>query len=361
MTSANYESCVRGAVMGVPLGDAVGAPFEFRSKRWVIDTTGGDWIDGLYHSELGPDPYGVWEKHTPPGTGTDDTRLNWVFLNLASDLGRMPTWRELGDRFAQVGNDPGDFFPSHPELAKGQFGRWESRVAEATSFNPDSRSGVSYPGLGGLITLTCAGLLFPGQPDEAYLAAYRADFFDIGYAREAVAVLAGAISLALTEDLSPVELMYKAAALDPLGIGHSYGGRPYVRTTLPLTVAKFADSRDDYQAARDISHTLVGYYPYDAFKTLAVAVSAVLATDADPWRSILVAVNHTGRDVYGNLDDENYQDIDCYGAIAGALAGAISGVEAFPPDALSQVTESNKSINDIDLDETIQRFLERFG
>ena len=141
MVSENYGSKVRGAILGAALGDATRAPFEFRSKRWVIDTTGEDWTDGLYHSQLGRDPHGVWEKHTAPGTETDDVRLNWVLLNLASDLGRVPTWRELGDRFAQVGNSPATFFPSHTDLAKGQFVRWESCVAEATSFNPDSRGG----------------------------------------------------------------------------------------------------------------------------------------------------------------------------------------------------------------------------
>lgn len=41
--------------------------------------------------------------------------------------------------------------------------------------------------------------------------------------------------------------------------------------------------------------------------------------------------------------------------------GAISGVEAFPSEQLTVMLESNKSINDIDLEETIQCFLERFG
>ena len=361
MRSADYESKVRGAFLGAALGDAIGAPFEFRTKRWARTRTGADWIDGLYHSELGPDPYGVWEKHTPPGTGTDDTRNNWLFLNLASDLGRMPTWAELGDRLEQVGREPEKFFPGHEDLARGQYAGWARRVADARAYNPDSLSGVGYPSLGGLITLTCAGLLFPDSPEEAYLAAYRADFFDIGYAREAVAVLSGAISLSLSEDMPPIELLHRCVTLDPLNIGHPFGGRPFIRNSLPAICAKFADSRDDHEAAQDLSHALLGLYPYDALKTLAIAFSAVLATDSDPLRSILVAVNHTGRDVYGNLDDENYGDVDCYGCVAGALAGAISGAGALPADMIRQVLESNLQVNEIDLEQTIQRFVRTFS
>jgi hypothetical protein len=49
--------------------------------------------------------------------------------------------------------------------------------------------------LSGLIAWTWAWLLFSGRPEAAYEVAFRADFYDIGYAREAVALLAAVVSV----------------------------------------------------------------------------------------------------------------------------------------------------------------------
>jgi ADP-ribosylglycohydrolase len=84
---------------------------------------------------------------------------------------------------------------------------------------------------------------------------------------------------------------------------------------------------------------------------------AVLASGGDLLRSILIAANHVGIDEEGN--PTRYEDIDCYGSIAGALAGAIAGVEAFPADMLAQVIESNKAVYSLDLEATIERFIAR--
>jgi len=54
-----------------------------------------------------------------------------------------------------------------------------------------------------------------------------------------------------------------------------------------------------------------------------------------------------------------FEDIDCYGGIAGAIAGAMAGAEAFPASLLDQVVESNRLVYGIDLEATIERFVDR--
>jgi len=86
--------------------------------------------------------------------------------------------------------------------------------------------------------------------------------------------------------------------------------------------------------------------------------------------AVPIAVNHVGvpasagppADAKGaeGAGPVRYEDIDCYGSIAGALAGAFAGVDAFPPDMLAQVVESNKRVHGIDLEAAIERFVQRF-
>ena len=47
-------------------------------------------------------------------------------------------------------------------------------------------------------------------------------------------------------------------------------------------------------------------------------------------------------------------------ALAGALAGALWGAEAFPGEMLEQVIEANKWVYGIDLEAMIERFIETF-
>ena len=65
-----------------------------------------------------------------------------------------------------------------------------------------SRSiGLNYPTIAGMLVLPFMGFFYAGNPEAAYVAAYETAFFDVGYAREATALLAAAQSLAVIKDL----------------------------------------------------------------------------------------------------------------------------------------------------------------
>lgn len=366
MGNERFESRVRGCILGSVLGDSMGGPPEFRSVKEWAERMGTDWIDHLVPAARShPHPLGYWRTHTPPGTGTDDTRNNWLFFELGVELGRMPTAREFAIRFREVGEDPVAFFPEHPEMeaiAKRQYGRWVRRDDPGLPPSEVIRR-YNTPALSGLITLTWAGLLCPGEPEAAYVSAYRADLPDQLYAKEAVAMLAACVSIAVCDDVEPLELLRRVTDLDPFrGIGQSgiNAGWYIKRNLLPLC-ERFVNVESDRAAAQELVRFLIGYGPMDAFKTFGIAWAAMVAAKGDAFRAMQIAVNHPGLDIRGVPNDDIYQDIDCYGTVVGALGGAMVGVEAYPAEMIEQVQISNKEVYGIDLEATIQKYLAKFA
>jgi len=368
MAKATLQSRIRGCIFGAALGDALGAPFEFRSAEDVTARTGGVWIHELHPFRGETGPHGIWQSEPPPGTGTDDTRYNWLFLELASELRRMPTAQEIAARFLAVYENPEGFFANNPALASEQFETWEGacrgclgqtsrRYAGVPSEVLRDRSiGLNFPTLIGLIALTSAGLLFPGEPEEAYKAAFRADFIDIGYARECVALLAATISTAVcSSGGDAATILARAGELDPYDLGGCFGG-PFAVENLRALLHRSGNDSTSQAIAERLSRELAHLHPFDPYKTLAIAFAATAWGVQDPLAAILVAVNHRDVSDSGNLC--GFQDIDCYGVVTGALVGAFAGEEAFPQDAIRQVIESNRTSYGFDLGETANRFAE---
>ena len=357
------KSRIRGSVLAQALGDALGAPFEFAAADSVERRTGEKWLAGLYPFEGEKGPHGVWVDAAPAGTGTDDVRYNHLFMELAVELRRMPTDRELAQRLLDVYERPGDFFPGYEELARGQFEMWEGVSRgflgqESPNYPGVSASalatrsvGLNYPTMAGLLALPSVGLLFPGDPETAYRAAYSAAFFDVGYAREATALLAAAQSAALA-GTAPAALVDEVLALDPLCLGGYFGG-PFVAERLPLLLRE-AEGKRGAELAQFLSSALRHFSVFDPYRALAIAIAALLAHADDPWQALLVAVNQ------GDLDDDGvwrrYADIDCYAGITGALIGACCGDGALEAERVAQVVEGNRAVYGFDLERTIEGF-----
>jgi ADP-ribosylglycohydrolase len=372
------EDRIRGCVLGTVLGDAIGGPFEFGPLERVPKVTGGDWIDGLYPYglEMGA-PHGVWVPSplkglgAPAGTGTDDTRLNWLYLELAIKLGRAPSDCEMANRYLELYEQPERTFPGHAEMVRLEFEHWEpaccgllgQQSERFPGLPPDvllARAlGLNFPILSGLIALTWVGLLYPGRPEAAYETAFRSAFYDIGYAREAVGLLAAAISLAAGDLVSgSSQVLYeRLLEMDPLHLGSEWSA-PYVLDHLPRYRALIEPGRSDVETARALSVAFRYHHAFGAFRTLCVALLAVLAANGDPLRGILIAANHVGLDDQGQ--PTRYEDIDCYAGLAGAVAGALYGAAAFPDDMLALVQESNLAVYGIDLESGANRLFKTF-
>jgi ADP-ribosylglycohydrolase len=369
---------IRGCILGTVLGDAIGGPFEFGPLDRVLKTTGGDWIDDLYpyDRDMGA-PHGVWvpplmaDQGAPAGTGTDDTRLNWLYLELAVELGRVPEAHDIAVRYLELYEQPESVFPGHSDMVRLEFEHWEAtcrgQLGLKSALFPDlppdvlrARAlGLNFPILSGLIALTWVGLLFPGQPKRAYSSAFRAAFYDIGYAREAVGLLAAAISAAAGDLVSgsAQELYGQMLTMDPLHLGSEWSA-PYVIEHLATYSDLSTQGDSDQEIARNLSLAFRHHHAFDAFRTLAVALLSVLAASGDPLRAILIAANHVGID--GQGQPTRYEDIDCYAGLAGAIAGALRGAGAFPAGLLAQVQESNLAVYGIDLEAGITRLIKTF-
>lgn len=372
MKTEHVRSKVRGCVLGAALGDAIGGPFEFGPLERVPALTGGAWIDGLYPYLDTVAPHNVWPPPSggrpPAGTGTDDIRLDWLYLELSIELGRAPTGRDLALCYIEVYNRPGIVFAGHTELTRKQFEHWEGAcrgyLGQTSALYPEltpelllARSlGLNFPILSGLYALTMAGLHYPGRPVDAYKAAFLAAFYDIGYAREATALLAASVAIAIAKEITPKALYEQIVTLDPLHLGGEFS-EPFVIGHLPH-VYPLAFGGSDRETAEALSLAFGPTHPMDPFRTLGIAILAVLAADGDPLRAMLIAANHVSVDEDGN--PVRYEDIDCYASIAGALAGALSGAEAFPAELIAQVVESNRQVYGIDLEDTISRFCDMF-
>ena len=358
---------IRGSVLAQAVGDALGAPFEFAP----IQNTGHEvnkpniWIDRLCAFTAKEGPHGPWNSPAPIGTGTDDVRYNWLFMELAIELGRAPSDRELARRLLDVYEYPGDFFPGFEVMARGQFEMWEGvsrgRLGETSALSPGiapavlaTRSvGLNYPTMAGLLAMPAMGLLYPGDPESAYKAAYEAAFFDVAYAREATALMASAQALALG-GVGPAELVERVLALDPLQLG-GYFGRPYVVDNLPALLQK-TQGKKGPELAEDLSYALREFSVFDPYRALAIVFAVLLAHVDEPQRAMQVAVNHY--DINEDGAWVRYADIDCYAGIAGSLLGAVYGASAFSDEWFQQVVDSNRLVYGIDIEQCIERFAE---
>ncbi len=69
-----------------------------------------------------------------------------------------------------------------------------------------------------------------------------------------------------------------------------------------------------------------------------------------------MAVNDRDLDDDGNF--VRLRDVDCTGSVAGALVGALNGIEAFPEDWVFDTISANKKAYGIDLESNARRFYE---
>jgi hypothetical protein len=168
---------------------------------------------------------------------------------------------------------------------------------------------------------------------------------DIGYAREAVAILAGLVALLAASE--PVPAAVEAAIqLNPYELGGPFGG-PTMVQSLPRArrLARFAADE------RDLVHSLSQAYgagdPFDPREHLGTVVAALLHGEGDPRRGLTVAVNLRNEDEQGQLI--RFRDIDCSAYFTGAAVGAHCGLSGLPTSWVEPVVAANREAYGIDL------------
>ncbi len=112
-----------------------------------------------------------------------------------------------------------------------------------------------------------------------------------------------------------------------------------------------ASDRDAVIALARVCHTL---HPFSPLDVLGAPLAIVRYTDGGPVRSVVMAANHRVVDEEDNL--VRLRDVDCVAMVAGAIVGAIKGIDAFPSDWVEAVQSANLDVYGIDIDANARAF-----
>jgi ADP-ribosylglycohydrolase len=362
MTQPDLYSRILGCMVGNAIGDAYGAVAEFFTAERMQRTLGTQWLEDYlpYSADFPTDPYGVWQVGPPRGTGTDDTRNNQIFVECVirnhGHINSQLLAMEYIERYRDIDRLP----PAHQPLAERHY-RWAYDwscsylgMRELPTGEPllaTSQAGNSFPTLVGLISLALVGLLYCNEPERAYLKAMELDYNDLGYAKDATAMLAAMLSLALG-GANAQEMVEVGLATDP----HHFGENRIMTQWVRRLMQAAATAPDDRAAVLALAREVSTRHPFDPVDVLGVPIAALHYTHGHPLRSISIAANDRDVDAHGNL--VKLRDNDCTAGVAGALAGALCGVEAFPEDWVRDTLEANKAIYGIDIEHNARRFYE---
>ena len=371
-------SRVLGCMVGSALGDAWGAVVEGAPAERVAELTGGkDWVDEFlpFPQDFKTHPLGVWDPAPPRGTGTDDTRYNHILIECVIRNGGLINSQFLAIEYIERYRDRARFYPGHESLAEEQY-RWLYEAACAHLGMPELPSGLApyavrgqglgFASLHTLISLGLAGLLYRGEPEKAYAKAVELSFVEIGYGRTTTGMMAAMISAAIAGGLTAKEMIKLGLEIDPL-TGRGEGDYPkslwfyhYGRYLAVKGIGKLVElanqAQDDRALVEAVSKEVAPLHFWDPIDILGVPMAAVYFSDGDPIRSIVMSINEREFNADGSF--RRLRDVDCTGGVAGALVGALQGVEAFPDDWVAETIAANKKVNHIDLEANARQLCE---
>ena len=301
-------SRARGALYGLAIGDALGMPTQMLSRAQILARYGT-----LTGFEPAPPDHPI-AAGQPAGTVTDDTEQ-------AVLLGRLLTRGPIQPR----------------ELAEALVA-WERTMAERGSLDllgPSTKRAVAavlagqdpaetgrYGDTNGAaMRIAPVGIATraPGLIDAVVAASSVSHNTGIALAGAAAvaAVVSAGIDGATFAEALPLAL---AAAREAALRGYWVAGAD-VAARIEWAVGVVGGLTDG-QAAERI-YTLVGT-SLATQESVPAAFAVLAAVPGDPWRACLLAASLGG-------------DCDTMAAMAGAMGGAITGIEAFPAEAIAVI------------------------
>jgi ADP-ribosyl-[dinitrogen reductase] hydrolase len=270
---------IAGSILGLALGDALGAPFEFRRARTV------------------PDPISAFElpwMGSPPGSTTDDTAM-------ARNL-----WRSLIETGGTL--DPDDVLRRHLEwlatsppdvgnLTRSVLTAWRDGVPDAAREFLERRGPEVSAGNGSVMYCAPLGAAYAARPQELHQAAPSLSAITHADDRCATACLAVTLTVA--------------------ALVRGEDGERAVRRALADVDGKAGAEELEYLVGgAGIERPIDGPDQGFVFFTAGVAMRA--AGESKPFEAGLREVVALGGDT------------DTNAAVAGALLGALHGTGALP-------------------------------
>jgi len=375
------EDCldkVLGCIFGATVGDSVGGPVEFKPPDFIHSLLNGEeWLEDMLPYRQGAHPLGIWVANAPRGTGTDDTRLNHIFIeSVIKNRGHISAELLALEYIYRYRNHETIYPKKYWSLAKEFLENPYICSCALLGFDdPEIYRGLpphvaknppGLPNLMGLISLQSVGLLYPNDTQKAYAKAYElSSIMDIGFAHDATALLAATVSAAMSEEKKVEKIIERALKTNPFGFrnrrmtdaslsGHDFIDICFHTPTLPKFFEIVEKSRSERELILGLAKEGEYLHPFDPFDCLGVALAAIQYHKGDPVRSILAAANHRRVDGDGKLI--RLRDVDCIAGVAGAIVGAINGLSAFPKDWVRDVAQANRDVYDIDIEKNARRF-----
>ena len=280
---------VVGGILGLALGDALGAPFEFRRAHDV------------------PTPIPAFElpwMDRPPGSWTDDTAMaRNLWTSLIAAAGTLDTDDVLRRHLEWLESSPPDIgSQTLATLREHQRGTPDAAKAVFERRGPEVSAGN-----GSVMYCAPLGLAYANRPDELLEAAPALSAITHWDERCKTACLAVTLAVAaLVRGNAPESA---------------------VRGALELVADREGGEELDYlTGAAGIERPIDG--PDQGFTLFTAGVALRVVGEAKPFEDGLREVVALGGDT------------DTNASAAGALLGALHGVTALPPDWLDRLVEA---------------------
>ncbi|MBX6311359.1 MAG: ADP-ribosylglycohydrolase family protein [Isosphaeraceae bacterium] len=319
---------VRGCLLGLAVGDALGAPLEGLSAQQIRAHYGRvvDYVDGAR----------AWKKKPyrwrMPGLYSDDTQQALVLADCLLHRGRIEP-EYLAELYLALATPKGSYLGAHRGIGRS----FRMVLAELEREVSPRLTGQMSAGIGAAMRIAPVGLYFADQPEMIFAAVMAASLMT----HRDIRSLAGAMAV--------------ACAIRRLVTGENSGRSPCLLFWLAADVAK----AEDRIAAEHADLAAIGPYLH-SISTVLARTEALLEYPRDRALAALVEeANRHGAEpscrratmgfppaclptcLYLLLTTESFEeavqevvnlggDADTTGAIVGALAGAHYGAEAIP-------------------------------
>lgn len=306
-----------GCLAGVAFGDAMGMPTSLFTPSQVRET----YPDGV-HSFLPAPPGHLIHDGMVAGSITDDTQQTVLIAEYLLSDGKADA-----------------------EKLAWSLIRWAESVGgfDTQYLGPSTRRALEFIKKGGSIEdsgwmgdtngaamrISPVGIIHPGDFDAVVRDAAQVckPTHNTNVAISGASAIACAIAAGMAgEKTSAVVDAFLYGAEKGLNYGNSWAAASIQRRTLwALDLAKRSSSESEFW--QDL-YDLIGA-GVAMTETAPVAIALVSHYDGDPMEVVRATANMGG-------------DADTIGAIAGSIAGAMGGLDAFPKEMVDQIEEVNK-------------------
>ncbi len=300
--ASQYEGCL----LGLAIGDALGAPVEFLDLEQILGEYGPDGICGL-------EPW----RDFRAGHYTDDTQMS-----LATARGCIDAYLAL--RHGQPWRPAQFVYQRYLGWLRSQDIPYLNRAPGATclwSLRTGRIGTVAAPlnsrkGCGGVMRVAPAGLAFP--PEQAFH--HGVEFAAITHGHPSGYLPAGALAglIAYLLEGRPLE----EAIAGAVAMLRCWPGHEETLQCIEMALELVSGAADPVDAIPRLGGGWVGE------EALAIALYCAIV-ERDDWESaVLAAVNHSG-------------DSDSTGCITGAILGSLHGVEALPQPWIAELESAS--------------------